>query len=186
MLIQINVILLGSAILGDKVLGYIRYLQNLRAICGIVAFECLGKALDRTTLAKATPDRQLALVVQAALLLDEVVETRGESPASVVCFVHDKVYGDMHQHLIQFISHYIRKLISDVFGKACVLNKRLQKTRCGDHLGETFWDMLSDLLPSIPLRKPPKLRNHETGDTGVHRELLNRIMISPKCPIACN
>ncbi|KAF2808299.1 uncharacterized protein BDZ99DRAFT_572182 [Mytilinidion resinicola] len=191
LLVQLNVILLGSPVIGHKLIGYIRYLQKLRAICRILAFEVLGKAFNRTTLAASTPIRQLALVVQAALLLDQVAEMSGEVPAAVVCLAQDKIYSEMHQHLTQYISHYIQKLVAGAFGKNCELAARLQKTKHGDYLGEAFWHMLSDLIPSVPyLRRPPKLRGYgdmswNTEDNGVHLEDLYDKMFSYS-PIACN
>ncbi|KAF2467663.1 uncharacterized protein BDR25DRAFT_305429, partial [Lindgomyces ingoldianus] len=188
MLIRLNVILLGSPIIGHKLIGYVRYLQKLRAICGVLAFECLGKALDRTTLAASNPNRKLALIVQAALLLDQVVEMNGKLPAALVCFAQGKIYEDMHRHLIQYISHYLQKLISGVFGKRCGILTGLQETKCGEFLGEAFWDMLSDLIPSVPLRKPPKLRKYadmgwNTYDIGVGQYYHK--MFSLQCSLSC-
>lgn len=189
MLIRLNVILLGSPIIGHNLIGYIRYLQKLRAICGVLAFECLGKALGRTTLAASDLKRQLALIIQTALLLDQVVEMKGKVPAAEVCFVQGQVYEDMHQHLIQYISHYLQKLISGVFGKGCRILACFQEVKCSGYLDEAFWDMLSDLIPSMPLRKPPKLRKYadmswNTYDIGVGQ--LYHKMFSSNCTIPCN
>ncbi|KAF2194927.1 hypothetical protein K469DRAFT_698491 [Zopfia rhizophila CBS 207.26] len=192
-LIQINVILLGSPVVGAKLIGYVRYLQSLRAICGVLAFDSLGKVLDRTTLATSTLDRQKVLILQFALLLDQVLEIKGKTPAAVVCSVQDKVYGDMHQHLTQYISYYLRKLISGVFGQSYPILKCFDRTERGEQLGEGFWDMLSDLIgsSSVPLRKPPKLRkyadmNWKTSGTGVRLGPLFHEMYAFKNPVPCN
>jgi len=189
MLIQLNVILLGSPIIGHKLIGYVQYVQKLRAICGVLAFECLGKALDRSALAASTSNRQIALIIQVALLLDQVVEMKKKLPAAIVCFSQSTVYENMQGHLIQYMSYYLQKLISSVFGKGCGVLTDLKNNNVADNLGDTFWKKLSDLIPSLSLLRPPKLQKYadmswSMYDTGV--EQIYRTLFPPRHPITCN
>ena len=189
MLIQLNVILLGSPVIGPELIGSIRYLQNLRAICAILAFECLGKALARTTLAASNPVRQSALIIQVALLLDQVLEMEGDLPAAVICFAHGKTYEDMHQHLIQYISYYLRRLLSGIFREECPIFDCIRDAKRGRGLSEAFWDILSELVPSMPLRRPPKVQKYadmswNTCGSEVGPAL--HTLFASQCSITCN
>ena len=188
-LIQINVILLGSPIIGVELIGRVRYLQKMRAICAIVAFERLGRALDRTTLAASSPNRQSTLIVQAALLLDQVVEMRGDIPAAAIACARGKVHGEMRQHLIQYLSYYIHKLTSGILDSKSPLFDCINKAKRRGHLGEVFWDTLSDLVPCIPLRKPPMLRKYADmgwDNCGVEDGEALHELFSLQCSIRCN
>jgi hypothetical protein len=66
LLVQLNIVLLGSPVIGMEMIGRVRYLQKSRTVCAIVASEGLGRALDRTTLATSNQNRQSALLVQTA------------------------------------------------------------------------------------------------------------------------
>ncbi|CAO2655890.1 Nn.00g046930.m01.CDS01 [Neocucurbitaria sp. VM-36] len=189
MLIQINVILLGSPVIGHELVGCIKYLQKLRAICAVLAFECLGKALDRTTLAASSPLRQIAIIIQASLLLDQVLEMEGDLPAAMICFPQDKTYKDMHQHLIQYITYYLRRLLSGIFREESPIFGCIRNAKRGDRLSGAFWDMLSDLVPSVPLRRPPQLHRYadvswNTCDVESGRALHE--LFSSQCSITCN
>lgn len=158
--VQLNVILLGSPILGTELIGRVRYLQKLRAVCAVVAFECLGRALTRTTLATSNLDRQSALVVQIALLLDQVVQIRGDLPASGLSCTRGKPFEEMRQHLIQYHSYYIQRLVPDVSGCHGVLFGSIRREEHRGYLGEPFWAVMSNLMPFIPLQMPSRLRNY--------------------------
>ena len=160
MLIKLNVILLGSPVLGPKIVGYVRFLQMLRAACTVVAFQGLEKAFERNTLAASSLTRQVALIVQAALLLDQVIEMNANASGLDVCFAQGKDYMEMNQHLIQYISHYLRILMSRVFGKNCSFITYVQKAKSGDVLGEVFWSNLAEFIPIMPLGKPPRVRGY--------------------------
>ncbi|KAF2681242.1 hypothetical protein K458DRAFT_420761 [Lentithecium fluviatile CBS 122367] len=157
MLVQLNVVLLGSSIIGHKIVGYVRFLQVLRAAYAVVSFQCLEKALERNMLVRSSPKRQLALIVQAALLLDQVIEMSPNASTVATCFARGKYYEDLYQHLVQYLSYYLRMLISRVFGESCSLAKSVQD-KSGCCFSETFWDDLADLIPTIPLRRPRKIR----------------------------
>lgn len=198
MLVQTNVILLGSPIIAEKLIGYVRYLQKMRAICGVLAFEALDKALERSTLAASSFERQVALIIQIALLLDQVVEMKGKLPAAVVCFAQDKTYGDMHQHLTQYIFYYFRKLISGVFDKDSPILKYCCNNDRGLYLDESFWASLSDLTGCPPLGKPLKTRKYADigwkasyrgksyGDPRFDLGELYHTLYSTGYPVRCN
>jgi hypothetical protein len=158
LLIQLNVILLGSPMIGHKLVGYVHFFQLLRQTCAIVSFECLQKAFERSMLATSSFNRQLALIIQAALLLDQVFEMNAEASSLATCFAHRKHYQEMHQHLVQYISFYLQKLVSGLFGKGCSLIKHIRVMKKGGTFSAVFWDDLASLIPSIPLAKPQKLR----------------------------
>jgi hypothetical protein len=157
LLVKLNVLLLGSPVIGIELIGCVRYLQKLRAVCAIVAFECLERVLDRTTLAKSSQVRQSALVVQAALLLEQVVDMSGDLPAAAISCAKGTTYEEMRRHLIQFLSYYLQKLVPCSRG---AFSNYMQKFENQGHLGEDFWSILSQLVPSIPLLKPPILRRY--------------------------
>lgn len=191
MLVQINVVLLGSPIVAPKILGYIRYLQTLRAVCGIVTFEHLGEAFRNSTRSTTTLNRRLALIVQGAILMDQIVEMKTSLPAAAVCISQGKLYEDMHDHLIQYISHCLRKLVKDVFGKDPMVSAMLRELNDRDVSGELFWTNLSRLMPRLSLWRPPKLRNFASVNWGSHsedREIeeLCIQMSAFRTPIACS
>lgn len=159
MLVRFNVVLLGSHIVGHRIVGYVRFLQLLRAACAVVSFECLERAFDqRNWLKNSTFARKIALIVQFALLLEQVVEMSADASTVATCFTHGKHYEDMHEHLVQYISYYLQQLIKVVFGKRGPLHSLIKGGKKGSVFDELFWETLASLLPSIPLGKPRKLR----------------------------
>jgi len=159
MLVQLNVIMMGSPVLGAEYIGWIRYLQALRATCAVVAFTCLGRALNRTALAASGPVRQGALILQIALLLDQVVELREGIPGAATGGARGRVFGEMRRHLIQYLSYYLHKLTKGLFPRASPLFECLKRTNQWSEIGETFWEIISGTLGSTPLR-PPMLRGY--------------------------
>lgn len=158
LLVKLNVILLGSPIIGVHLIGQVRYLQKLRALCAIVAFERLGRALGRTALKKSSENRQSALIVQTALLLDQVMNMKGELPSAAISYAQGAVFDEMRRHLIQFLTCYLQKLIPD---RGSTISDYIQEVEhYGGALGEVFWDTLAALMPSICLRMPPTLRSY--------------------------
>jgi hypothetical protein len=159
-LVELNVVLLGSPIIGADMIGCVRYLQNLRAICAVVAFDCLGKALRRTTLAASNLDCQSALIVQIALLLDQVVETKGTLPAAKLSCARGEVFREKRRHLIQYLLYYLHKLMpgGNPFHKGLIGCIRDAEEK--GHLNDGFWTALSNLLPECSLQKPPMLRKY--------------------------
>jgi hypothetical protein len=156
-LVKLNVILLGSPVIGFHLIGHVRYLQKLRALCAIIAFEGLGRALDRTTLATSSQNRQSALIVQAALLLDQVMNMKGDLPSAGISYAKGAVFDEMRYHLIQFLSYYLQKLVQD---RGSAFSDYIQEVAHYGALGQIFWDTLAALMPSIRLRKPPTLRSY--------------------------
>ncbi|KAH7071343.1 hypothetical protein BKA63DRAFT_71114 [Paraphoma chrysanthemicola] len=184
-LIQLNVILLGSPIIATELIGRVRYLQQLRAICAIVAFECLDRALDRTNLATSNQTRQSALVMQAALLLDQVVQTRGDLPAAAISCARGERFDEMRCHLIQFLSCYIKRLSPD----SLKISNCLRGLEHRGHLDETFWITLGKLMPEIPLHGSPIRRKYADMDW-VCDEARSGVALheyfSSRCSISCN
>jgi hypothetical protein len=156
-LVQLNVILLGSPIVVAELIRCIGFLQNIRAIVAVVAFDCLGRALNRTNLATSSQNRQSALILQVALLLEQVVEMRGEIPAAPIACARGHVFEDMRCHLIQYLSAYLQKLLP---ARSHARVHRIQDAVDRGHLGVEFWTVLSSLLPGVPLRKPPMVRKY--------------------------
>ncbi len=185
LLVRLNVILLGSPGIATHLIGRVRYLQKLRAICAIVAFENLGKAIDRTTLARSSQVRQSALIVQLALLLDQVVAMNGDLPAAALSCARGEKFKEMRRHLIQFLTCYLQKLIPNCRGS---FSMYLQEVEHEPYLGDTFWNYLSQLMPFLSLRKPPMVREYadmswkECGSEA--GEALHEFF-SKHCSIAC-
>ena len=144
LLVQLNVILLGSPVVAIELLGLVRYLQKLRAVCAIVAFENLGRALERITLATSSQSRRSALIVQIALLLDQVVDLNGDSPAAAISCARGEMFEEMRRHLIQYLTCYLLKLFPGFRG---ALLNYLQVVEHKKRLGEVFWGTLSELMP---------------------------------------
>jgi hypothetical protein len=189
MLVKLNIVLLGSPVIAPKLIGSIRYLQNLRAICAVVAFECLGRALDRTTLQASTLRKQMAMIVQAALLLDQVVEMNEDLPAAAVSIAQGDLYARMRRHLIQYISSYLQKLISSTFGHQDVFFRCIRDTQHNEHLADTFWVKLSELMPGLGLQKPPRLRKYgdmKWSTCGSESGQALHEFFSSQCSIKCN
>lgn len=185
-LIQANVVLLGSPAIASKLAGWVGYLQKLRAICAIAAFECLGTALRRDPLTKASPVRQSALIIQLALLLDQVVEMDGSLPAGAISCARGESFDAMRVHLIQYLSYYLYKLVPSEFQNRLVCSMQ-NGDSCG-HLGNDFWDYLSALLPLVQLQKPPVFKRYAdlhwdacTAETG---EALHTYFAT-HCSISC-
>lgn len=158
MLIQLNILLLGSTVIGPRLIGYVRFIRLLRATCAILSFRCLEKALERNKLESSSRVGQVALLIQVVLLLDQVTQMSVGGSDLATCFSEEVVYQSMHQHLIQYVSHYVTRLLSRVFGNSCPLIKLFHNTGVGGILGTSFWEGLADLLPTIPLGRPPKIR----------------------------
>jgi hypothetical protein len=156
-LVQLNVILLKSPLLSTGSKQNIEFLHNLRAVSSIAAFECIGSELRRGTLAAASPERQSALVLQFALLLDQVVETKADNPGAAIAVTQREAFDEMREHLIQYLSYYLHRLMPISF-KDLLMNCVLEGTKQG-HLGDEYWKILSDFLPHIPLQKPPVLKS---------------------------
>jgi hypothetical protein len=156
-LVQLNVILLKSPLLNTGSNKHIEFLHNLRAISSIAAFECIGRELRRGTLAAASPERQSALILQFALLLDQVVETKGDHPRAGIAVAQRESFDETREHLIHFVSYYLHRLMP-ISLKDLLMNSILEGTRQG-HLGDEYWGILSDFLPHISLRKPPVLKS---------------------------
>jgi hypothetical protein len=188
MLVQLNVILLGSPIIALELIGRVRYLQKLRAICAVVAFEYLGRALDRNW-AKSSLIRQGALIVQIALLLEQVMEMRSDIPAAALSCARGNVFEEMRRHLIQYLSCYLRKLVPGFSGNDSPLSSCIQQAKQQGPLREDFWDILSSIMPCIPLQKPPMLRKYQDmswGACGVEEGKALQEHFSTKCSIECN
>jgi hypothetical protein len=188
-LVQLNVILLGSPIIGIDLIGKARYLQKLRAVCAVVAFDSLGKALIRKSLATSSLYRRSALIVQIALLLDQVIQTRGDLPAAALVCARGKMFEEMRKHLIQYLSYYLQKLVPDASSSHNILFDCISRAEHQGQLGESFWVTLSNLNPCIPLQLPPMLRNYadmswkdcdnESGEA-LHEYFSSRCSISCK------
>jgi hypothetical protein len=159
-LVELNVILLGSPVVAADMIGCVRYLQKLRGICAVVAFECLGKALRRTTLAASDIYRQSALIVQLALLLDQVVETKENLPAAKLVCARGEVFKEMRQHLIQYLLYYLHKLMPGTHRSHKPLIDCIRDAESEGHLDNAFWTALSRLLPGCSVQKPPMLRKY--------------------------
>lgn len=188
MLVQLNVILLGSPIIAPELIGRVRYLQKLRAICAVVAFESLGRALDRNW-AKSSLIRQTALIVQIALLLEQVMEMRGDIPAAAISCARGSVFEELRRHLIQYLSCYLRKLVPGFSGTDSPLSGCIPEGKHQGSLREDFWDILSGLMPFIPLRKPPMVRKYQDmswGACGIEEGQALHEHFSTKCSIECN
>jgi hypothetical protein len=156
-LVQLNVILLGSPIIVAELIGCIGFLQNIRAIVAVVAFDYLGRALNRTNLATSSQSRHSALIILVALILEQVVEMRSDIPAAPIACARGHVFEEMRRHLIQYLSAYLQKLLP---AGRHVRVHRLQDAADRGHLGAEFWTILSSLLPELPLGKPPMLRKY--------------------------
>ncbi|KAF2826802.1 hypothetical protein CC86DRAFT_20837 [Ophiobolus disseminans] len=188
MLIRLNTILMGSPILGAELIGRVRYIQTLRAICAVVAFASLGRALNRTIRVAPSPIRKHALIVQAALLLDQVIALRGDVPAAAVACPRGTTFEAMRQHLIQYLSCYLHRLTSCLFDGPNPLIWCIERAKRRGHVDQSFWDILSILVPSIPFRKPPVVREYVDlswehcggGDGQALYELF-----SSQCSISC-
>jgi hypothetical protein len=184
-LIQLNVILLGSPIVAAELVGRVRFLQIMRAIFAVVAFKCLGRALNRSNLAISSQDRQSTLVVQVALLLEQVVEMRGDVPAAPIACARGLVFEEMRYHLIQFLSSNLQKLLP---ASHSLRVDRVQNAANRGHLGVEFWASLSNFLPFFPLQKPPMLRKYvdlHWDECGVEEGEALHEYFSSHCSITC-
>ncbi|OAL46338.1 hypothetical protein IQ07DRAFT_147077 [Pyrenochaeta sp. DS3sAY3a] len=184
-LVKLNVILLGSPVIGVHLIGHVHYLQKLRAHCAIVAFEGLGRALDRTTLATSSQNRQSALIVQAALLLDQVMNMKGELPSAGISYAQGAVFDEMRYHLIQFLSYYLQKLVP---ARGSAFSDYIKEVEHYGSLGQLFWDTLAALMPCLYLRKAPALRSYSgmSWDAcGVEEGEALCDYFSSKCSIKC-
>ncbi|KAF2022876.1 hypothetical protein EK21DRAFT_95366 [Setomelanomma holmii] len=108
MLIRLNVILLGSPGIAPDLVSRVRFFQKLRAICAVVAFECLGKALDRSALAGANSSRQCALIVEVSLLLEQVIAMDLNLPSEAIFRAQGAEYEEMRKDLIQYLSSHLQ------------------------------------------------------------------------------
>ncbi|KAH8731991.1 hypothetical protein GQ44DRAFT_822118 [Phaeosphaeriaceae sp. PMI808] len=189
MLVQLNVILLGSPVLGVELVGSVGYLQKLRNVCAVVAFECLERALDRTTQATSSLSRQSALILQIALLLDQVLEMRGDIPAATISFASGKVFEEMREHLIQYLTYYLQRLVSHNTGCGNALLDLIRRAKRKGRLAESFWNHLSDLMPWLPFQRPPMLLHYaDMGWNGCGDELGEFLhkQFASMCSISCN
>lgn len=188
LLIQINVILLGSPVISAKLVGRVRYLQKVRAICAIVSFERLGRAIEGCRLSLETQSRQRreTLVVQAALLLDQVIQMSGDIPSAAISYAQGAMFNETRHQLIQFLSYYLHKLVPSRRGS---LLNCINEAKCQGYLGDIFWRILSDPYPQLRLQKPPVLLKYahmnwktfdEESDEGLSEFFLSR------CSIRCN
>jgi hypothetical protein len=159
-LVKLNIVLLGSPILGPELIGCVRYFQKLRSICAIVAFEKLGKAFRRTTLKAVSLNRPSSLITQIALLLDQVVEMRTTLPAAALSCSRGQVFEEMRQGLIQYLTYYLHKLTPGLLPFRQFVVKCVQRAELESHLKDEFWVEFSNLLPNAQLRKPPVLRQY--------------------------
>jgi hypothetical protein len=157
-LIRLNVILLGSPIILTNLIWRIGYLQRLRAISAITAFECIGNALRREQLAVATQRRRSALVVQAALLLDQVIEMKEDLPSAAIAYARGEVFHNMREHLMLYLSYYIQKLAPTDYQKRLVSYMRVSKSR--GHMSDEFWAVVSEIGLDEALKKPPVLQRY--------------------------
>jgi hypothetical protein len=185
LLVKLNVILLGSPIIAAELIGYIGYLQNIRAILAVVVFGCLGRALNRTNLATSSQNRQLTLILEVALLLEQVVEMRGDIPAAPIACARGPVFEEMRHHLIQYLLAYLQKLLP--LGNNHLVDC-IRNAADRGHLGAEFWSVLSSLFSTLSLRKPTMLRKYADlrwhGDTAVEGETLHEYF-SLHCSISC-
>jgi hypothetical protein len=110
--------------------------------------------------------RQIALIIQIALLLEQIVEMSAQAPTVATCFAYGKHYEAMHEHLLLYMSYYLRRLIKLAFGEACPLNHFMEGKKEETFIDETFWGTLAGLIPSNPLGKPRKLRVVGNQDIG--------------------
>jgi hypothetical protein len=160
LLIRINVILMGSPFVAFELIGRVRLLQQLRAACATLAFRCLETALRRNALDASSTLRQDALVVHTALLLEQVIECRGDIPAATIACTQSETHEEMRLHLIQYLSCYLFKLTKTLFEGASPLMECIEIAARRGHVGEELWDILSKMMPSIPLRKSPMIRKY--------------------------
>jgi hypothetical protein len=182
-LIQLNVVLLGSPIIVAELIGCIGFLQNLRAIVAVAVFDCLWRALNRANLATSSQNRQSALILQVALLLEQVVEMRSDIRAAPIACARGHVFEEMRRHLIQYLSAYLQKLLPD---RCHIRVHRIQEAADRGHLGVEFWTILSNLVPGV--QKPPMLRRYAElrwGDCTVEEEDALHEYFSLHCSISC-
>jgi hypothetical protein len=156
-LIQLNVVLLGIPLVAVAVTGRVRFFQMLRAHFSVLVFSRLKSELERETLATSTSNRKVALVLQLALLFEQVVALRGDIPAAPIACARSEVHEEMRLHLIQYLAYYIDKLTKDNFKGPNLLMECIETAKLRGHVPERFWDILEVLIPCIPLVKPPKI-----------------------------
>jgi hypothetical protein len=158
-LVQLNTVLLGSQAIQVRLGGYYGYLRKLRGICSELAFQGLGKCLDRNHLAGSSITKQFTLIVYIALVLEQVLEIEGGRPGSLSTS-SDSTYQAMRNHLAQYLFYYLRRLCSNIFLDDSAVIGCIENTPEGVHIHDSFWCELSQATGCDYLQKPPKLQEY--------------------------
>jgi hypothetical protein len=163
MLLHLNTIILGSHLVEEKLVGYKEYLLHLRAISGSLAFEGLENCLERTTLANSSITRLLVLIVYISVLLEQVLEVGEHSTASPYVS-GDEGYKTMQDHLIEYLSCYLRKLSTNVFAPGAPFLTLVKKAPVDFMHLASFWEELSKVTGLSALSRLPKA--HQLSNLG--------------------
>jgi hypothetical protein len=161
LLLHLNTIIFGSHLLGEKVTGYKEYLRRLRAISGSLAFERLDNCLERTTLANSSVTRLLTLIVYISVLLEQVLEA-GEHGAASRYIPGGETYKTMQDHLIEYLSYYLRKLSTNAFDSGTPFLTLIEKAPADSMHSASFWEKLSEATGLSALQRLPKAHQLST------------------------
>ena len=154
MLLHLNTIIVGSHLLGERLVGYKEYLLHLRAI---------SSSLERTTLANSSITRLLALIVYISVLLEQVMEV-GEHSAASRYVSGDETYKTMQDHLIEYLSCYLRKLSTNVLAPGTPFLTLVKKAPADFMHRASFWEKLWKVTGLSALRRLPKA--HQISNLG--------------------
>jgi hypothetical protein len=163
MLLHLNTIIVGNHLLGKKLVGYKEYLLHLRAISGSLAFERLDNSLERTTLTNSSITRRLALTVYLSVLLEQVLEV-GEHSAASWYISGDETYKAMQDHLIEYLSYYLRKLSTNAFAPGTPFLALVKGAPADFMHRASFWEKLSEVTGLSALQRLPKA--HQLSNLG--------------------
>ncbi|OCL11625.1 hypothetical protein AOQ84DRAFT_352949 [Glonium stellatum] len=158
-LVQLNTVLLGNEAVQGKSNTLNRHVRWVRGVCGEFAFRGLEKSLDRNHFASSTITRQYTLIIYIALVLEQVLEIGGGRPGSP-SDSSDLTYQAMHNHLVQYLFYYFRRLCSNVFPGDSPVMRCIGNASGGVQLSGSFWCELSQATGCGYLQKPPKLREY--------------------------